>query len=42
VAIYYSVELGKDSRAWMLAGLSATLAFLAIWAAQRLLRRPKR
>ena len=42
VAIYYSVELGKDSRAWMLAGLSATLAFLAIWATQRLLRRPKR
>ena len=42
VAIYSSVELGLDSRAWMLAGLSATLAFLAIWASQRLVRRPKR
>ena len=42
VAIYYSVELGMDSRAWMLAGLSASLAFLAIWASLRLVRRPKR
>ncbi|MGA2657116.1 MAG: molybdate ABC transporter permease subunit [Verrucomicrobiota bacterium] len=42
VAIYYSVQLGMDSRAWRLAGLSASLAFLAIWASVRLARRPKR
>ncbi len=42
VAIYYSVELGRDSRAWMLAGLSASLAFLAIWTSECLVRRPKR
>jgi molybdate transport system permease protein len=42
VAIYSSVQLGRDSRAWMLAGVSATLAFLAIWMSARLVRRHKR
>jgi molybdate transport system permease protein len=42
VAIYSSVQLGADSRAWTLAGVSATLAFAAIWASARLVRRPKR
>jgi molybdate transport system permease protein len=41
VAIYSSIELGLDSRAWALAGLSAGLAFLAIWASERLARRPR-
>jgi molybdate transport system permease protein len=39
VAIYEHVQLGQDSRAWMLAGVSAALAFVAVLASEWLLRR---
>ncbi|MGC4017565.1 MAG: molybdate ABC transporter permease subunit [Luteolibacter sp.] len=38
LAIYRSFQTGDDSRAWMLAGLSATLAFAAVWVSNRLLK----
>jgi len=41
VAIYQYVQLGQDSHAWMLAGVSAVLAFAAVWASACLLRRRK-
>jgi molybdate transport system permease protein len=34
VAIYQHIQTGEDSRAWMLAGISAVLAFAAVLAAQ--------
>jgi molybdate transport system permease protein len=41
VAIYQYVQLGQDSHAWMLAGVSGVLAFAAVWGSACLLRRPK-
>jgi molybdate transport system permease protein len=41
VAIYQFVQLGQDSHAWMLAGVSAVLAFVAVWCSACLLRRRK-
>jgi len=41
VAIYQSVQLGQDAHAWTLAGVSAALAFLAVWGSEHLLRRRK-
>jgi len=42
IAIYQYVQLGQDSRAWTLAGISALLAFAAVWGSEWLLRRRKR
>ena len=42
IAIYQYVQLGQDSRAWILAGISALLAFAAVWGSEWLLRRRKR
>lgn len=42
VAIYQHVQLGEDGHAWMLAGVAALLAFLAVGASEMLLRRGKR
>jgi len=39
VAIYHYVQLGQDSHAWVLAGVSAVLACLAVWGSQYLLLR---
>ncbi|HWH72225.1 MAG TPA: molybdate ABC transporter permease subunit [Candidatus Sulfotelmatobacter sp.] len=41
VAIYEFVQLGEDSHAWALAGVSATLAFLAVWGSEHLARKGK-
>lgn len=41
VAIYQAVQLGEDSRAWTLAGVSAALAFLAVLGGEYLMRRRK-
>ncbi len=40
VAIYQHVQLGQDARAWALAGVSALIAFAALWGSERLLRSP--
>jgi molybdate transport system permease protein len=37
VAIYQAVQMGEDARAWTLAGLSALLAFGAVFAGEQLL-----
>jgi molybdate transport system permease protein len=42
VAIYASVLNGEDTHAWTLAGISAVIAFLALWTGERFLRRRKR
>jgi molybdate transport system permease protein len=43
VAIYQSVQLGRDSDVWKLAGTSAGIAFIALWLSQVLVnKRPKR
>ena len=42
VAIYQYVQLGQDSRAWILAGVSALLAFAAVWASELLLSHRKK
>jgi len=42
IAIYQYVQLGQDSRAWTLAGISAFLAFAAVWGSEWMLRRRKR
>ncbi|MEI7732912.1 MAG: molybdate ABC transporter permease subunit [Verrucomicrobiota bacterium] len=39
VAIYQHVQLGEDGHAWTLAAVAAGLAFIAVWASERLLRR---
>ena len=36
LAIYRSFHAGNDERVWMLAGVSAAIAFLALWVAGRL------
>jgi molybdate transport system permease protein len=42
-AIYQYVQLGEDGHAWLLAGVSASVAFLAVLAASKyLIRRVKR
>lgn len=41
VAIYQAVQTGEDSRAWMLAGISAVIAFGALLAGEVLLRHRK-
>jgi molybdate transport system permease protein len=41
VAIYQYVQLGQDSHAWTLAGVSGVLAFVAVWGSACLLRRRK-
>jgi len=38
IAIYQDVQLGQDRSAWALASVSATIAFLAVWASGRMLR----
>ncbi len=42
VAVYQSVQLGEDGHAWLLAGVSVALAWLAVLASEHLLRRGKR
>ena len=37
VALYEYVQTGDDARAWGLAGISATIAFAAVWVSERLL-----
>ena len=41
VAIYQYVQLGQDAHAWMLAAASAAMAFAAVLAGERLLRRKR-
>lgn len=41
LAIYQSVQIGEDSHAWMLAGVSAVIAFAAVFAGEKLLGRHK-
>lgn len=41
VAIYQHVQLGEDGHAWGLAAVSATLAFLAVWTSEWLMRRKR-
>ena len=42
VAIYQAVQLGHDHQAYRLMGVSALLAFAAVFAGERLLRRRPR
>jgi len=39
VAIYQAVENGEDAHAWLLAGVSAVIAFAAVFVSEHLLRR---
>ena len=39
VAIYEAVQADEDGHAWTLAGVSAVIAFLAVWASEKLSRR---
>jgi molybdate transport system permease protein len=41
VAIYQAVENGEDAHAWLLAGVSAVIAFAAVFVSEQLLRRSK-
>ena len=41
VAIYSLVQNGEDSHAWTLAGISAVIAFFALWLGEKLSRRRK-
>jgi len=41
VAIYQAVENGEDARAWTLAGVSAVIAFAAVFVSEQLQRRRK-
>jgi molybdate transport system permease protein len=41
VAIYSLVQNGEDSHAWVLAGISAVIAFVALWLGEKLRRRRK-
>lgn len=40
--IYQLVQVGEDSQAWTLVGISLTLAFAAVWLNLRLMQRGKR
>ena len=42
IAVYQYVQLGEDAHAWVLAGVSACLAFLAVLTSEYLLERHKR
>lgn len=42
LAIFQSVQLGEDSNAFRLLGVSVALAFLAVWASEVLMRRKRR
>jgi molybdate transport system permease protein len=42
VAIYQHVQLAEDDRAWLLAGVSACLAFVAVLASEHLVQRRKK
>jgi molybdate transport system permease protein len=42
LAIYQSVQLGADSHAFRLLGISVVLAFAAVWCSEWLMRRRKR
>jgi molybdate transport system permease protein len=42
VAIYQYVQLGQDSHAWTLAGVSAALALIAVWGSEVLTRQHRR
>jgi molybdate transport system permease protein len=42
LAIYQSVQLGQDTDAFRLLGVSVALAFLAVWTSEILLRRKRR
>jgi molybdate transport system permease protein len=41
VAIYELVQNGEDTHAWTLAGISAVIAFLALWLGEKFQRRRK-
>jgi molybdate transport system permease protein len=41
LAIYQSVQLGDDHRAYWLLGVSALIAFAALWTSEWLLRRKR-
>jgi molybdate transport system permease protein len=41
VAIYAAVQNGEDAHAWTLAGVSAVIAFAAVFVSENLLRRRK-
>jgi molybdate transport system permease protein len=41
VAIYQAVENGEDAHAWLLAGVSAIIAFAAVFVSEQLLRRSR-
>lgn len=41
LAIFQSVQLGEDAHAFRLLGMSVTLAFLAVWGSEWLMRRKK-
>ena len=41
VAVYQYIQTGDDSHAWVLAGISALIAFLALWLSEALLRRTR-
>ena len=41
VAIYQQVQLGQDATVWKLAAISASIAFLVLWASQRLQTRKR-
>jgi molybdate transport system permease protein len=41
VAIYAAVQNGEDAHAWTLAGVSAAIAFAAVFVSEKLLRRRK-
>ena len=40
--IYQLVQLGEDSHAWTLAGISLALAFAAVWSSEWLMRPPQK
>jgi molybdate transport system permease protein len=42
LAIYQSVQIGEDDRAFRLLGISTLLAFLAVWVSEALQRRVRR
>jgi molybdate transport system permease protein len=42
LAIYQRVENLQDNQAWRLLAVSVTLAFLAVWTTQHLLRKPRK
>jgi len=42
LAIFQSVQLGEDPRAYRLLGMSVALAFIAVWSSEWLIRRRKR